>query len=63
MCDIYIALSFLLRHLFGELYAAENMEMKMHYGLTAVLTAVGDDSVAVSCSRLLCNGRDIFKDV
>jgi len=38
---------YLLKDLFAELYAADQMEMQVHHGLTAVLAAVVDNAVAV----------------
>ena len=52
-----------LSHLLGELFAAENVEMKVLYRLAAVLTDVGDDSVAVGKSELARNLRNHRENV
>ena len=52
-----ILLFIVLSHVFRKLSSAEDMEVKMLYGLTAVLTYVADNAIAVFESELLCNLR------
>ena len=54
--------NYLLVHLFGKLLAAENMEMKVLYGLASVSAAICDDSVAICKSRFLCYCGDSFEN-
>ena len=52
-----------LTHIFRQLLAAEDVEVKVLYRLTAVLTDIGDNSVAVLESKLLRNLRNNREDV
>ena len=51
-----------LRHGFGELLSAKDMEMEMLYGLASIVTAVGDHTVAIGDACCFGNFGDLFKD-
>ena len=51
-----------LRHSFGKGFAAKDVEMEMLYGLTSIITAVGDDAIAVGNACGLGNLGNLFKD-
>ena len=49
-------------HILGKLLAAQQMEVDVLDRLTAILTNICDNSVAVFKSACLCNRRDSFKN-
>ena len=49
-----------LDHLFAELYAAQQMKMQVHHGLTAVLAAVVDNAIAVFQALGLCQSKNLL---
>ena len=52
-----------LCHLVAELFATENVEVQVLYGLTAVLTYVADDSVSVREAELFGDLGDYGEDM
>ena len=52
-----------LYQLTGKLLSSENMEVEMLYGLTAVLSAVGDYPETVCKVKGLCDFGNLFKYV